>query len=55
MSDQKTDNELLEEILFHTKETRRATVKIQGNTLFIVIIVIAGIVFSVAATLNIVG
>lgn len=48
MSD-KTDNELLEEILFHTKETRKSISKVQGNTLVVAIAVILSAVASIAA------
>jgi len=45
----KTDNELLEEILFHIKETRKSTTKIQGNTYIMAIAVIVSVAVSLAA------
>lgn len=49
MSDSKTDNELLEEILFHTKETRKSTTKIQGNTFLMALAVVLSVILSLVA------
>ena len=48
MKEEKKDNEYLEEILYHTNEMRKSAIKTQGNTFVIVVVILLGIVMSLA-------